>query len=141
MTTQLFLGIPSSITIQGSKIVTIDLLKDKFAAWALREGCSPGKELQPLIGFRWRNLKNFGADNALGDKGIVVHPALKIGQRCIVRHNPTAQIGLKTADQQKYAVVKTALDPFLMALHEATGLAVVVGKSMQDGGHMRSICF
>jgi hypothetical protein len=46
-----------------------------------------------------------------------------------MRHNPTAQIGLKTPDQPKYAVIKTALDPFFVALHELAGSAFVVRKS------------
>jgi hypothetical protein len=46
-----------------------------------------------------------------------------------MRHNPAAQIRPKTPDQQKYAVIKTALDPFFMAFHELAGSAFVVRKS------------
>ena len=53
-----------------------------------------------------------------------------------MRHNPTAQIRLKTTDQQKYAVIKTALDPFFVALHELAGSAFVVRKSKQDKKHL-----
>jgi hypothetical protein len=53
-----------------------------------------------------------------------------------MRHNPTAQFGLKIADQQKYAVIKTAFDPFLVAFHELAGLAFVTGKLEQHNEHL-----
>src|SRR5438552_2018808 len=99
-------------------------------------GFSRAEKLQPLISFRWSNLKNLGADNPFGDKRIVVHPALKIGQRCVVRHNPTTQIRLNAADQQEYTVIEAALDPFLMAFNEPTGLVFVAGKPKQHDEHL-----
>src|SRR5262245_8068752 len=50
-------------------------------------------------------------------------------------HNPAAQIRLKATGQQEYAVVKAALDPFLVALHEQAGFAFVVGKTEKDEKH------
>jgi hypothetical protein len=56
-----------------------------------------------------------------------------------VCHNPTAQIGLKTTDQQKHAVIKTAFDPFFVAFHELAGLTFVVRKFEKYNKHW--ICF
>ena len=53
-----------------------------------------------------------------------------------MRHNPTAQIRLKTTGQQKCAVIKTAFDPFFLALHELACSAFVVRKSKQDKKHL-----
>jgi len=43
-----------------------------------------------------------------------------------MRDNPTAQIGLQASDQQKDTIVKSALDPLLVAIHELAGFAFVV---------------
>ena len=50
-------------------------------------------------------------------------------------HNPTAQIRLKTADQQKYAVIETAFDPLFVAFHELAGLAFVARKFKKYDKH------
>src|SRR5262249_8015146 len=52
-----------------------------------------------------------------------------------MRHDPASQIRLKAPGQQKYAVVKPALDPRLVSLDELAGFALVVGKSEQDDEH------
>ena len=47
------------------------------------------------------SARDLGAYDGLCDERIVVHPALKIRQRRIVRHDPSARVGLKTAGQQE----------------------------------------
>ncbi len=52
-----------------------------------------------------------------------------------MRQDSATHIRPKTARQQKYAVIKTALDPFFVALHELAGLAFVAGKLKQYDKH------
>jgi hypothetical protein len=52
-----------------------------------------------------------------------------------VGHDPTAQIGLETTDQQEHAVIKAALDSFFVAVHELAGLAFVVRKPEKNDKH------
>jgi hypothetical protein len=51
-----------------------------------------------------------------------------------VGHNPTSQIGLKTTDQQKHAVIKTAFDPTNIGFAPVDLLSVVFRASL---GEMR----
>jgi hypothetical protein len=60
---------------------------------------------------------------------------VKIGQGGIVYHNPAAQIRLKTPDQQKYAIIETAIDPLIMPFHKLAGLVFVTGKSKKYDKH------
>src|SRR5262249_51579958 len=81
------------------------------------------------------DLEDLGVHDILRDQWIVVHPALQLRQRGVVRKDPAAGIGLKAADQQEDAVIEAALDPRLVAFHELTGLAFVSGESEQYDKH------
>jgi hypothetical protein len=93
------------------------------------------QEIQTRIGFRWGDLDNFSAHHILNHERIIIHSALQVRQRRIVCDDPTARIGLKAADQQKHAGIKTAFDPFFMAFHELAGLGFVGGKFQKDNKH------
>lgn len=93
------------------------------------------EEIHPLIGFCWCDFEEFRGYDIFRDERIVVHPALQIRPRRVMRHDPTAQIRLKTVDHEKYAVVTAAFDPFGVAFHDPAGLASVAGRFEQDDEH------
>ena len=52
-----------------------------------------------------------------------------------MHQNPTTQIRLQTANQQKHTGIKTAFNPLVVACHELAGLAFVAGKFKLNDKH------
>jgi hypothetical protein len=97
------------------------------------------QELQPFIDGGRDYFDDFRSYNTLCDEWILVHPGLEIRPRNIVRHDSTAGVGLKTADEHKHSVIEAAFDPILVGLHESAGLSSVARELEQYDEHRVSL--